>query len=806
MEEQQAPRRSLAQAVYAILLGIVGILLTAAGGYLVTLSGSPYYLLAGLSVIASAALTWLGDRRSARIYGAMLIVTLAWSLWESGPDGWALMPRLIAPAILGLGFLLPSIRRGLRAHEAEPSLWRGARGVAIGIAGAVVLGLGLHSAFGGDPSDPIYQTGRIAPSNLSAAIALPAEPAEQDWLHYGNDRGGSRYSQLAQITPANVGDLEVAWTVNVGGIVGNPVEKLEVTPLKIGDTLYVCTGYNDILSIDAETGSIIWRYNAGVDQKTVPSGVCRGVAYYKVPDGDGLCAERIITATGDARLIAVDAASGAPCPDFGTAGQTSLLSGLGEVDEGYYGISSAPAIVRGKIVVGGAVLDNQYWGEPSGVIRAYDAVTGKFAWAFDMGRPLDHGEPGPGETYTLSTPNSWAPLSADEELGLVYLPLGNATPDYYGGMRRPVDDLFSSSVVALDVETGALRWSFQTTHHDIWDYDVASQPTLVDIHAPDGVQHALIQPTKRGEIFLLDRRTGRPLSTVEERQVPQGGIVPGERLSPTQPFSVGMPSFRGPDLRERDMWGITPLDQLYCRILFRKSRYDGPATPLGFNPAIVYPGYVGGVDWGGVAVDRSRQIMIVNSNRVGNLDRLLPRKVANEMGIKPYSTTNVSAIEGAGAQAGTPYAADIRPFFSPLWVPCNEPPYGMITAVDLVSRKVIWSKPFGTAQDSGPLGIRSMLPVTMGVPNNGGALVTNGGVTFIGATQEHTFRAFDTLTGKELWQARLPGGGNATPMTYVSPKSKRQFVVIAAGGFPYLGAKQSDAIVAYALPLQTDDQ
>jgi quinoprotein glucose dehydrogenase len=799
-ETQPAPP-SGAIRIFVVLLGVIGLVLIIGGAYLLTLGGSPYYLLAGLATTASGILVSRRDWRGAWLYGAMLVATLAWSMWEAGLDSWALVPRLVAPTVLGLGFLLPPIRRGLVAPEVAPMLWHGWRGLGIGVAGAFVFGLLLHFVTGGNPADPVYQTGTIAPSQLAAAQPLPADPAAGDWLHYGNDQGGTRFSSLDQITPANVAKLKPIWTVHVGGIVGNPMEKLEATPLKIGDSLYICTGYNDVMSIDAETGHINWRFRAGVNQKQVATGVCRGVAYYQVPGAIGLCAQRIYTATGDARLIAMDSATGAPCPGFGNRGQVSLLTGMGKADPAYYGISSAPQVVRGKIVLGGFVLDGQYWGEPSGAIRAFDAVTGQFAWAFDMGRPDQHREPGPGQTYTLATPNSWPPISADEALGLVYLPIGNATPDYYGARRRPFDDQFSSSVIALDAETGALRWSFQTVHHDIWDYDVASQPTLIDIRTPQGIRQALIQPTKRGEIFVLDRRTGRPLTTIEERPAPQGGIAPGERMSPTQPFSVGMPSVRGPDLRERDMWGLTPLDQLYCRILFRRARYDGPLTPPGLGPAIVYPGYVGGVDWGGVAIDRARQIMIVNSNRVANYDTLIPRAIADKMGIKPYqSGAHQTNIAGAGAQEGTPFAADVRPFFSFLYVPCNEPPYGMIAGVDLVSRKVIWSHPFGTARYSGPLGIPSLLPFTMGVPNQGGAVVTKSGLAFIGASQDSGFRAFDVTTGKEVWQARLPGGGNATPMTYLSPKSNRQFVVIAAGGFVYLGSRQSDAIVAYALP------
>ena len=577
------PTRTLARRIYAILLLAIGLLLTVGGIYLLSLGGSPYYFFAGLAVAISGALVWRGDRNGARLYGAMLIATLAWSLWEAGIDGWALMPRLVGPFIFGLGFLLPAISRGLTDHNAEPRSWQGWRGFGAGLGGALILGLLVHIAIGGDLPDPMFQTGTTTAAEIAADNPIPTDPRAGEWLHYGNDQGGSRYSPLAQLTPANVAGLEVAWTVHVGGIVGNPMEKLEVTPLKVGDSLYVCTGYNDILSIDAESGQINWRYRAGVDQKKVITAVCRGVAYYQVPGATGLCAARIIGTTGDGRLIAIDAATGAPCPGFGTNGQTSLFTGLGKVDAGYYTVTSAPTIARGKIVIGGSVLDGQYWGEPSGVIRAYDAVTGKFAWAFDIGRPNEHGEPGPGQTYTHSTPNSWSPMSADDNLGLIYVPTGNSTPDYYGGKRRPFDDQYSSSVVALDANTGAVRWSFQTTHHDIWDYDLASQPTLVDIRTSSGIQPALIQPTKRGELFLLDRRTGHPLATVEERPAPQGGVGDGDWLSPTQPFSTGMPSFSGPAFRERDMWGLTPLDQLYCRIAFRKARYDGPLTPIGPN-------------------------------------------------------------------------------------------------------------------------------------------------------------------------------------------------------------------------------
>jgi quinoprotein glucose dehydrogenase len=436
-------------------------------------------------------------------------------------------------------------------------------------------------------------------------------------------------------------------------------------------------------------------------------------------------------------------------------------------------------------------------GSPSGVIRAFDAVTGKFAWAWDMGRPDRNTEPGPGETYTPGTPNSWSVMSADEALGLVYVPTGNATPDYHGGHRSPEMDKYSSSVVALDVASGKARWSFQTTHHDLWDYDVPAQPVLVDL--ADG-RPALIQPTKRGEMFMLDRRTGEPIATVSEKNVPVSHVL-GERSSPTQPFSTGLPSFAGPMPSEKTMWGLTPVDQAWCRLRFKQARFEGALTPIGDDkPTITWPGALGGNNWGSVAVDPVSRIMIVNSSHVINYNRLLPRAVADAMGLKPVPKPSFENVAGPVAQAGAPFAASISPFLSPLVAPCTQPPYGLISAVDLNTRKLLWQEPFGTARDSGPLLLSTGLPIPMGVPNIGGAVITASGLAFIGATQEHMIRAYDIRTGKELWKGRLPAGGNATPISYWSTKSHRQFVVMAAGGHGGILSGYGDQLIAFALP------
>ncbi len=778
--------------IYATLLLLIGLVLAIGGGWLIGLGGSWYYLIAGLMVVTSAALMCRGRAEGAWIYGLMLSFTLAWSLWEVGFDVWALTARLVAPAVLGLWFLTPM--KGLTAPERGRlnggTVWAVA-GICL-VAGVVLSFVGPHR----NP-DPVFQTGKTA-LPAASVTATSADMSNGDWLAYGNDAGGSRFSPLSQLNASNVKDLKVAWSVPLGDDKDGLATGLEGTPLKVGDTVYACNGRNDIFALDAETGAKRWTWHSGN-----PHGkACRGLAYYKVPAATGVCSTRVYTNTTDARLVAVDAATGVPCAGFGSNGAVNLLTGLSAAPRGYYAVTSAPTLVRGKIVLGGWVSDGQYWGEPSGVVRAFDAVTGQMAWAFDMGRPDDHGAPPAGQTYTPSTPNSWAPMSADESLGLVYFPTGNATPDYYGAQRRPFDDKYSSSVVAVDAETGVVRWAFQTTHHDLWDYDVASQPTLIDIpSANGGIEHALVQPTKRGELFLLDRATGKPLANVAEHAAPQAGKVASERLSPTQPFSDGMPSMRGPTLREVDMWGVTPIDQMLCRIKFKQARYDGPLTPVGESSyAVVYPGYLGGFDWGGVTVDPDRHLLIANSSRFANYDRLISRAAADAKGLKPVGAdANNNDLSRGSAQANTPYAADVAPFESPIGAPCQAPPYGFLTAVDLQTRKVVWTHPIGTAMDTGPFGWASHLPLAMGQPNEGASVVTRGGVIFIAATADRYIRAVDVATGKQLWQARLPSGGQATPMTYLSPKSGRQFVVIASSA-SMLQSQPGNALIAYALP------
>lgn len=515
-------------------------------------------------------------------------------------------------------------------------------------------------------------------------------PSIAGWEHYGRTPAGTRYVPYEQISKENVGRLQVAWTLRTGEISDTGSED-QNTPLLIGDTLYSCTPRNVVIAIDAETGKERWRFDPKADNP-VYWRRCRGLGFYKSLASvfAAGCKERILVGTIDARLMAVDAKTGKPCEQFGEKGTVNLLEGLGEAPPGFYFVTSPPTVARGKVIVGGWVLDNVSTDEPSGVIRAFDAETGKFAWAWDMGRPDDHGMPPPGQSFTPGTPNSWSIQSYDDALGLVYVPTGNATPDFWGGNRSKVADKYASSVVALDVETGAARWSFQTTHHDLWDYDVPAQPVLVDLPAGySTTTPALVQVTKRGEIFLLDRRNGKPLADVEERPVPQGTVV-GDWTAPTQPFSVGMPSFSG-ELVEADMWGITPLDQLFCRIKYRSLRYEGQMTPPSLRGSLQYPGDGGGMNWGSTAVDTERMIMIVNDMRLANEVTLVPREEADA---RELGRTH----EGFSPQYGTPFGVVNDLFASPLGLPCQRPPYGIMAAIDLKTRKVLWSKPMGTGE------------------------------------------------------------------------------------------------------------
>jgi quinoprotein glucose dehydrogenase len=640
-----------------------------------------------------------------------------------------------------------------------------------------------------------------APGMAAAGeVGEPPEaiPSSTEWPSYGNDPGGSRYAPLGDITPANVHELEMAWSYRTGDVSDGKGEvrsttAFEATPILVNGTLYFCTPFNRVIALDPDTGAERWSYDPKIslDARYANQLICRGVTFWRDSDpaASGECRERIFTATNDARLIALDAVSGRLCPGFGESGQVDLAGGVGPIHwKGEYQVTSPPAVVGDVIVVGSAVSDNHSVDAPSGVLRGFDARTGKRRWAWDLAPPgFDRRARGGDEAdweFALGTPNVWAPMAVDEGRGLLFVATGNPSPDYFRGDRAI--DHYGSSVVALRGESGEVVWHFQTVHHDLWDYDLASQPTLVTLRRDGGELPAVIQATKMGFVFVLHRETGEPLFPVEERPVPQGG-VPEERLSPTQPFPVKPPPLVRTRLAAEDAWGLTPLDRGSCRKHLEKLRNDGMYTPPTLQGSLMYPGNAGGVNWGGVAVDPARQILVTNTIDAPWVVTLLPREdYEGEKAANP-------GIE-ISPQHGTPYAMRREIMLSPLGIPCNAPPWGTLVAVDLSEGEILWQIPFGTVRDIAPI----PLPLAWGTASLGAPILTESGLAIIGAAQDDYVRAYDVMTGEELWRQRLPAGAQATPMTYRS--GGRQYVVIAAGGHFRAQTTLGDHLIAFALP------
>ena len=771
----------------AVVIGLMSILLIFLGVQLTFSGGSPYFLMSGLTLALCGLLLFKGDPRGASLYGIFLIITYLWSFYEVGLDAWALMPRVAMFSVLGFWFLVPRVRRGLLQEEPEALTSKiETRYTAILVSVLLIL-LYINN------TNYKIQT----PSALGTGLV---NNESGQWSHYGATKKGTRYAPSDQINLENIHLLERAWETRTG-VPGT----FKGTPIQVGDGLYLCTGQNIILSLDPDNGEERWRFDPQIDTPQIGFwDTCRGVTHYEAPNfrSLGVCEERIFTATTDARLIAVNKATGERCDDFGDDGEISLLPGMGDVKPGFYFVTSPPTIANDVLVLGGWVFDNVETDEPSGVVRGFDPISGDLLWAWDMGREDRAGLPPEGDTYTRGTPNVWSLTSADEELGLIYLPTGNATPDYYGGHRSEAMEKYSSSIVALEARTGRVRWHFQTTHHDIFDYDVPSQPSLVDIPINGEVRKAVIVPTKRAEIFVFDRETGEPLTEIAELPVPQTDL-PDETTSETQPFSVGMPSFARDYVREADMWGITPFDHALCRIQYRGLRYEGPLTPPTTQGTLLYPGVAGGMNWGSVAVDEVNNLMVVNSMHNPSVVRLYPRDQLN--GDEQYGI--------GGTQLGTPYAAYSFFFLSPIFTPCLRPPYGEMAVVDLASQEVLWRRGLGTSQDQGPLGIASNLPLPMGMFYTAGSIVTGGGLVFMGGVVDSTLRAINIFNGEEVWTEDLGASSStATPMSYVSPSTGKQYVILTlpstgnglqleSSANPLNQTETSGgSVIAYALP------
>jgi quinoprotein glucose dehydrogenase len=603
------------------------------------------------------------------------------------------------------------------------------------------------------------------------------------WEHWGGDRGGQRFSPLAAITRDNVGNLVKAWQFRTGDLdrrapAAMARTKFEATPLFVEDSVIFCSPFNEVIALDPGSGAQKWRYDPRIDSNVRAANRfnCRGVAYWldeQAADG-AACRSRIIGNTNDARVIALDARTGAPCAEFGSGGEVAIELGEPKPAPGEFQITSAPVVGRGVIVVGSAIGDNRSVDAPRGTVRGFDARSGRLRWAWD---PLVH------DGIVAGHANVWAPMSVDEERGLVFLPTGSASPDFWGG-QRPGNNAHANSVVALRIETGELAWSFQTVHHDVWDYDVPAQPSLARIDSGDGLRDVVIQPTKQGFLFVLDRDSGKPVWPVEERAVPQGGVA-GERLSPTQPFPTHLPVLVPQTISSDDVFGMIPFrDRAACRAQLAGARNEGLYTPPSTQGTVLFPFTGGGVNWGGAAFDPPRQILYANTSRLIHIVKLIARAEADTF--RPGPGVDF------GPQHGAPFAMTRAVALSPLGMPCNKPPWGMLVAVDLKAGRILWQSSVGTTEDQAPLG----LALHTGTALSNGVLVTAGGLVFTGAMDAY-LRAFDAASGAELWQGRLPVPGLANPMTY--SWEGEQYVAIAAGGHSEAGTSIGDSVVAFRL-------
>lgn len=629
-----------------------------------------------------------------------------------------------------------------------------------------------------------------ASAGVPASAAEPAEGVTADWPYYGGDAGGSRYTPLSEINKSNVAALRIAWEYHTGDISdgnGNrPKSEFETTPIVANGTMYLTTPFNRVIALDPETGKEKWSFDPKINVHAHYSEglVNRGVALWTDPgkaEGEA-CRRRIFLATIDARLFALDAATGRPCGDFGAEGRIDLSRGIAHIiRRGEYEETSPPAVAEDMVIVGSSIADNDRVDSPSGVVRAFDARSGALRWRW---------APIPESLAPTGAGNAWAMISVDAGRGLVFVPTGSPSPDYHG-LKRPGDDKWADSVVALSAKTGELVWGFQLVHHDLWDYDVASQPVLATLHRDGAEIPVVIEGNKTGNLFVLDRMTGKPVFGVEERPVPKSDAE-GEQASPTQPFPLAPPPLVPQRLTAAEAWGPTPQDREACRARIAKLRSEGIFTPPSVQGTIAFPGNLGGMNWSSGAFDPERQIFVTNVNNLPMEVHLIPRD--------QYQAVEQSAKQGqfraeVSPQHGTPYGMSREVLRSPSGLPCNPPPWGELVGVDLAKGIIRWRVPLGSTADMAP-----NAPTIRGTPNLGGPIVTAGGLVFVASGMDNYLRAFDIDTGAELWKGRLPAGGQAMPMTYRLHAGGKQFVVIAAGGHGKLGTKLGDSVVAFALP------
>lgn len=779
----------------SLVLAILGIALLYMGGKLLMMGGSAFYALMAVGLLITAILLFRNQRSALSLYAVLMWITLAWMIWEVGFDKWQWIPRGDLFGVIGLWLAMPWVVKPLYQGQRR---FHGLLGSTVAIMIVLVIGLCFY--------DPLPQAGTIT----NAREQNSEQGASADWTAYGGTADGLRFSALNQITKENVRNLEVAWTYHTGDLrQDNDATEytFEATPLKANGMLYFCTPHNEVHALDPQSGAVKWKYTPAKDRSYLQQHqTCRGVSYYAGAPAaaqdtaatPAMCRKRIFNATTDARLIALDADSGKPCADFGNNGVVDLHANMGEVRPHALMQTAAPLVAGNLVIVGGSVMDNGFnSGNPSGVIRAYDVQSGRLVWNFDPANPQNTAPIAAGQTYPQDTPVAWGTLSADLKNGLVYVPFGNASPDELGIERdaNSNTEKFRDALVALDLQTGAFKWRYQSSHHDLWDRDNPSQPSLVDIDYQGQKQPVVILPTKTGNLFVLNRLTGQPVYPVNDVKVSTEGGVPGEKFAATQP--VSSLNFIPQPLTEKSMWGITPFDQMACRMDFRSLRYDGnPWTPATEGGSLVFPGNIGVFNWGSVAVDPQRQMLIAAPVRLAykyNLIKRTPATATERLFTKdgqPYWNENFHGD----------YAIHIQQLASGLGIPCIAPPWGRMVGVDLKTGKTEWLRRVGTTKNLKTSFLPGRFPIgfPMGMVAHGGPLLTAGDLVFHGATADNFIRAYDSTTGELLWQQELSAGAQATPSTYMGSDGK-QYVVIAAGGHGSLGTKAGDSVVAFRL-------
>jgi quinoprotein glucose dehydrogenase len=630
---------------------------------------------------------------------------------------------------------------------------------------------------------------------VSPRVLSQSEPGA-DWPFYGHDAGGTRFSPLTQINRQNVGKLKVSWIFHTGDMSESGRHRtrsgFESTPILVDGTLYFTTPFNRVIALDPETGKQRWAYDPKIDlDGDYGDGlVNRGVATWLDLSRDKRqpCRRRIFESTQDARLVVLDAVSGTPCADFGRAGQVSLRD-VQQYHPGWYHMTSPPAVIDDLVIVGSAIDDNHRVDMARGVVRAYDARTGVLRWRWDPLPPNPEAAQGKNTTWRSGAGNAWSIMAVDPERDLLFVPTGSASPDYYGGLR-PGDDKWANSVVALRGKTGQFVWGFQLVHHDLWDFDSASPPLLTTLRFGGQDVPVVIQGNKAGLLYVLNRDSGKPVFPVEERVVPQSD-VPSEHSSPTQPIPTKPPPLARQALSADEAWGPTPQDREACRDMIKELRNDGIFTPPSLDGTLMVPGNLGGMTWSGYAFDPQHNLLVTNTNNLAARAKLIPRSM--------YDLPGSHSQDGDyGEQTGAPYGLYRRFLQSPSDLPCSAPPWGMLSAVDMIKGEIRWQIPLGSMQDFGGPHPQRIPPGSISL---GGPIITAAGVVFVAGTTDSFIRGFDVETGKELWKAPLPASGNATPMTYLVQRSGKQYIVVAAGGHPKITEESlGDALVAFTLP------